>query len=97
MILNILLSKKLAGRLLVVFSLPLLSCSALTGGSASNDPTVIQQEQQVEYIEQELDAQKRRTDEAEQLYKRERDLLSAKKSELKAAQRLLKVYRDQAK
>jgi hypothetical protein len=41
--------------------------------------------------------QKRRTNEAKQLYKWERDLLNAKKSELKAAERLLKVYRDQAK
>lgn len=97
MIVNILLLKKLAGRWLVVLALPVLGCSAFSGGSASTDPNVIQQEQQVSYIEQELEAQKRRTTEAEQLYKRERDLLNAKKSELKAAERLLKVYRDQAK
>ncbi|GEO05945.1 hypothetical protein AAE02nite_36090 [Adhaeribacter aerolatus] len=96
MIINILPSKKLTGLLILLLPF-LFSCSALTGGSASNDPNVIAQQQQVDYLEQELEAQKRRTDEAEQLYKRERDLLDAKKSELKAAERLLKVYRDQAK
>jgi len=85
------------GSFLVVLLPALFSCSAITGGSSSNDPTVIAQEQQVDYLEQEVKDQKRRTDEAEQLYKRERDLLDAKKSELKAAERLLKVYRDQAK
>ena len=97
MILNILTPKKLNISLLLLLSPLIFSCSALTGGAASNDPNVIAQQQQVDYLEQELDAQKRRTDEAEQLYKRERDLLDAKKSELKAAGRLLKVYRDQAK
>ena len=97
MILNIFTEKKFTGSILLLFAPMLFSCSALSGGVASNDPNVISQQQQVSYLEQEVDSQKRRTDEAEQLYKRERDLLDAKKSELKAAERLLKVYRDQAK
>ena len=97
MILNIFTQKKLTGSILIFLAPMLFSCSALSGGAASNDPNVISQQQQVSYLEQEVNSQKRRTDEAEQLYKRERDLLDAKKSELKAAERLLKVYRDQAK
>ncbi|MDB5262054.1 MAG: hypothetical protein JWQ14_1335 [Adhaeribacter sp.] len=99
MILNIFSGKIFIRSFLILFSPMVLSCSALSGGggAATNDPNVIAQQQQVTYLEQEVDSQKRRTDEAEQLYKREKDLLDAKKSELKAANRLLKVYRDQAK
>ena len=97
MILNIFSVKKTTRCILILLSPMVFSCSVLTGGAASNDPNVIAQQQQVSYLEQELESQKRRTDEAEQLYKRERDLYNAKKSELKAANRLLKVYRDQAK
>lgn len=97
MIINILLTRKLISSTLVFLFPVLVSCSVLRGSSASTDPAVVAQEQQVRYLEQEVQDQKRRTDEAEQLYKRERDLLSAKRSELKAAERLLKVYRDQAK
>jgi len=80
-----------------IFLLPVVSsCSVLSGGSASNDPAVIAQQRQVEIIEDEVRAQKRRTDEAESLYKREDNLLDAKKSELKAAKQLLKVYRNQS-
>jgi hypothetical protein len=97
MIINIFTQKKLTGCILILLSPIVFSCSALSGGSASNDPNVISQRQQVNYLEQEVRDQKRRTDEAEQLYKREKDLLKAKQNELKASQRLLKVYRDQAK
>jgi hypothetical protein len=69
----------------------------VSGGSDFNDPDVNSQQQQVSYLQQKMRDQKRRTNEAKQLYKWERDLLNAKKSELKAAERLLKVYRDQAK
>jgi len=69
----------------------------VSGGSGFNDPNVNSQQQPVSYLQQKMRDQKRRTNEAKQLYKWERDLLNAKKSELKAAERLLKVYRDQAK
>ena len=94
--LNICSPTKLVAGTLIFLNTILFGCSALTGGSSSNDPTVIAQEQQVKYLEDELKEQDRRTDEAEQLYKRERDLLKAKKSELKAAKRLLSVYKKQA-
>jgi len=81
----------------IIFLLPVVSsCSVLSGGSASNDPAVIAQQRQVEILEDEVRAQKRRTDEAESLYKREENLLDAKQSELKAAKQLLKVYRNQS-
>jgi len=78
--------------------LPLIisGCSTFSGGSASNDPAVDAQQRQVEILQDEVRAQDRRTDEAESLYKREKNLLDAKKSELKAAKQLLKVYRNQA-
>ena len=72
------------------------SCSVISGGTASNDPAVIAQQRQVDSIEDEVRIQKRRTDEAEALYKREENLLDAKESELKAAKQLLKVYKNQA-
>jgi hypothetical protein len=97
MILSLLSSRKCSLGLVVLFFPLLTSCSALGGGSASSDPTVNAQRQQVDLLENEVREQRRRTDEAELLYKREKDLLNAKKSELKASERLLKVYRDQAK
>jgi len=94
--LNRLFRTKLLSTLLLMVSPVIFGCSVFSG-SASNDPMVNAQQQQIKILEQEVDAQRRRTDEAEQLYKRERDLLSAKKSELKAANRLLNVYEKQAK
>jgi hypothetical protein len=81
---------------LLLFSPVIFGCSVFSG-SSSNDPMVNAQQTQINTLEDEVRAQKRRTDEAEQLYKRERDLLKAKKSELKAAERLLNVYEKQAK
>ncbi len=95
MILEIQPIKKVTTGLLVLILPFMMSCSVFSG-STSNDPMVVAQKQQVDILEEEVNAQKRRTDEAEQLYKREKDLLSAKKSELKAAERLLKVYDKQA-
>ena len=97
MIINILSLRKITIGIFVLFIPAFSGCSVLSGGTASNDPAVIAQQRQVDILQDEVRAQKVRTDEAELLYKREDDLLDAKKSELKAAQRLLKLYRDQAK
>ena len=76
--------------------LPTLSgCSVFSGGS-SNDPAVTEQQRQVNIIEDEVRSQKHRTEEAKALYKREDNLLDAKKSELKAAKQLLKLYKKQS-
>lgn len=96
MILNKYFLGRVISSVLLVISPVLFGCSAFSGGSSS-DPMVNAQQQQIRTVEEEVRAQKRRTDEAEQLYKREKNLLDAKKSELKAAQRLLNVYEKQAK
>ena len=97
MLKNILSLRKLKNGLFALFESVFFGCSVLSGNTASDDPTVRAQQQQVDILEDEVRAQKVRTDEAELLYKREEDLLDAKKSELKAAQRLLKLYKEQAK
>ena len=95
MILNRYTFAKPLSFVLLLFSPVIFGCSVLSG-SSSNDPMVTAQQTQINTLEDEVKAQKRRTDEAEQLYKREKDLLSAKKSELKASKRLLNVYEKQA-
>ncbi len=97
MLKNILSLRILQTGLFALFIPVFFGCSVLSGNSLSSDPTVRAQQQQVAILEDEVRAQKVRTDEAELLYKREDDLLDAKKSELKAAQRLLKLYKQQAK
>jgi len=81
---------------ILAFVLPTLSGCSVFSGSSSNDPAVIAQQQQVDILENEVRSQKQRTEESEALYKREDNLLDAKKSELKAAKQLLKVYKKQA-
>lgn len=97
MILDIITSAKKAAWLTVLILPMLVSCSVLSGNTFSDNPAVNAQQQQIDILEDEVKAQERRTNEAEQLYKREKDLLNARKSELKAARRLLKVYKDQDK
>ncbi|MEJ8803830.1 hypothetical protein [Pontibacter sp. H249] len=77
--------RKVAASLAILFLPLLISCSSLTGGGVSNDPAVAAQQQQVDYLKQELREAERLAEEARQQEKAAKNRLKAAEHELKAA------------